>query len=185
MPYGNRNPQPGQWLKKLYREKLYRCQVAQIGNSIGYRLEDGREFKTSSGAGAAIRGGTCNGFVFWDLEQPVETSAVAVMAAVDLALEAGPQPPDVDLPVKSARVRQRKPKAAPAELPPAAAAKPSRRRAIPWIKRSAHQQNVPQGSIRYFCDGCCGNFEQSGDGLPEQCPSGHPAHGYKSERMLA
>src|SRR3990172_2351136 len=52
-----------------YKGQTHHAEVVQTEEGIRYRLEDGREFKSPSSAGAAIfgEGRTCNGWAFWSL----------------------------------------------------------------------------------------------------------------------
>ena len=69
MPIENRNLEPGTRLVGRYKGQTYHAEVVQTEEGIRYRLEDGREFKSPSSAGAAIfgEGRTCNGWAFWSL----------------------------------------------------------------------------------------------------------------------
>ena len=69
MPIENRDLKPGTKLVGRYKGQSYHAGVAQTEEGVRYRLEDGREFKSLSSAGAAIfgEGRTCNGWAFWSL----------------------------------------------------------------------------------------------------------------------
>jgi hypothetical protein len=56
----------------------YRCDVlAGEEGRARYRLTDGREFRTPSGAGSAVMGGVaCNGWRFWNVAGPEKTKPV-------------------------------------------------------------------------------------------------------------
>ena len=69
MPIENRNLKPGTRLVGRYHKQQYKCEVVEReGGKLGYRLEDGREFKSPSAAGMAITGHACDGWVFWSIE---------------------------------------------------------------------------------------------------------------------
>jgi hypothetical protein len=75
MAIENRNLAVGTKLSVRYKKQLYTAEVVQGEDGIRFRLEDGREFKSPSAAGAAVKGGgkTCDGWKFWSLagsEQP-------------------------------------------------------------------------------------------------------------------
>ena len=52
-----------------YKGQTHHAEVVQTEEGVRYRLEDGREFKSPSSAGAAIfgEGRTCNGWAFWNV----------------------------------------------------------------------------------------------------------------------
>lgn len=69
MPIEDRNLKAGTKLVTRYKGDDYRCEVAQTKDGLRYRLPDGKEFKTPSGAGKHIRGGKeTNGWDFWSVE---------------------------------------------------------------------------------------------------------------------
>ncbi len=63
----DRRLKAGTVLAGRYKGRAWRCAVvAGEDGEVRYRLEDGREFKTPSGAGSAVMGGVaCNGWRFW------------------------------------------------------------------------------------------------------------------------
>ncbi len=63
----DRNLTPGTTLVRRYKGKEHRAKVvAGKDGNLRYRLADGRQFKSPSGAGSAVMGGAaCNGWVFW------------------------------------------------------------------------------------------------------------------------
>ena len=71
MAITNRNLAVGTKLAVRYKKQLYTAEVVQGEDGIRYRLADGREFKSPSGAGAAIKGSgkTCDGWKFWSLAE--------------------------------------------------------------------------------------------------------------------
>lgn len=74
MSIANRKLKPGTKLVAKHKGKEYRCQVeAGKDGKVRYRLKDGREFGSPSGAGSAVMGGTaCNGWRFWTVAAAVE-----------------------------------------------------------------------------------------------------------------
>ncbi len=70
----------GTVLVARHKGKEHRCEVlAGEEGRVRYRLEDGREYRTPSGAGSAVMGGVaCNGWRFWSVaagEQGVKAEA--------------------------------------------------------------------------------------------------------------
>ncbi len=65
----DRKLKAGTVLAAKYKGKEHRCEVvAGEAGRVRYRLADGREFTSPSGAGSAVMGGTaCNGWRFWSL----------------------------------------------------------------------------------------------------------------------
>ena len=74
----DRKLRPGTKVVARHKGKDHRCEVvAGEEGRVRYRLTDGREFKTPSGAGSAVMGGVaCNGWRFWSLAGPEETKPV-------------------------------------------------------------------------------------------------------------
>ena len=69
MAIENRDLEPGTKLIAKYKKEEYRAEV--IGGEegkVGYKLADGREFKSLSSAGTAITSKACNGWAFWSIE---------------------------------------------------------------------------------------------------------------------
>ncbi len=68
MSIENRNLKAGTKLVAKYKGKDYSAEVVKTKDGLGYRLADGREFKSPSSAGSAVMGGSaCNGWRFWTL----------------------------------------------------------------------------------------------------------------------
>jgi len=63
----NRKLRPGTKLVGRHKGREHRAEVVTgEKGEVRYRLSDGREFKTPSGAGSAVMGGVaCNGWRFW------------------------------------------------------------------------------------------------------------------------
>lgn len=70
MAIENRNLAVGTKLTARYKKETYRAEVVQaMEEGLKYRLSDGREFKSPSGAGMAVLGGmACNGWRFWSVD---------------------------------------------------------------------------------------------------------------------
>ena len=43
------------------------------------------------------------------------------------------------------------------------------------ISRTPNQKGVPEGQVRWFCNGCMASFVVEGPDEPEACPQGHRA----------
>src|SRR6266545_5137839 len=81
MAITDRNLTAGTKLWAKYKGEVHRAEVVahadDHGNeTIAYRLSDGREFKSPSAAGGAVfgEGRTCNGWAFWTVGEPPETT---------------------------------------------------------------------------------------------------------------
>ena len=69
MAIKDRNLTPGTRLRARYKREMYSCEVVETEAGVRFRLADGREFMSVSGAGAAVMGGiACNGWLFWSCE---------------------------------------------------------------------------------------------------------------------
>ena len=70
MPIANKKVKPGTVLIARYKGKEHRAEVVKTKEGLRYKLKDGREFKSPSSAGAAVKGGgkTCDGWEFWSVE---------------------------------------------------------------------------------------------------------------------
>lgn len=74
MPIENRNLRPGTRLVATYKKKTYLAEVVKgEEGKVKYRLQDGQEFKSPSAAGVAITSKACNGWMFWNVEEGVES----------------------------------------------------------------------------------------------------------------
>ena len=53
-----------------YKGREHRAEVVKTKEGLRYKLKDGREFKSPSAAGVAVKGGgkTCDGWEFWSVE---------------------------------------------------------------------------------------------------------------------
>jgi hypothetical protein len=81
--------EPGTVLVARYKGAEHRAEVvAGEEGKVGYRLADGREFKSPSAAGSAVMGGiACNGYRFWSLQ--TDASATPAGAARTRKSKAG------------------------------------------------------------------------------------------------
>lgn len=72
----NRKLKPGTRLVARHKARDYEAVVVVgEGGKLRYRLKDGREFKTPSGAGSAVMGGVaCNGWRFWSVAAPAQAA---------------------------------------------------------------------------------------------------------------
>src|SRR6266545_5464525 len=84
MAIEDRNLTAGTKLWAKYKGEVHRAEVVahadEHGNeTIAYRLSDGREFKSPSAAGGAVfgEGRTCNGWAFWTVGEPPETTSAS------------------------------------------------------------------------------------------------------------
>ena len=70
MPIADRKLKPGTVLVARYKGEEHRAEVVKTKEGLRYKLKDGREFKSPSSAGAAVKGGgkTCDGWEFWSVE---------------------------------------------------------------------------------------------------------------------
>jgi hypothetical protein len=164
MTIQDRNLKPGTRLVARYHKQQYKCEVVEReGGKPGYRLEDGREFKSPSAAGTAITGKACNGWAFWSLEASAapaakegETAAADAAVATAEANEAGAE----------------KKTEGPATSP--AAGKGEATASKRPISRVPNQKGVPKGQIRWHCYECGKSFLAPSDKTPESCPLEHP-----------
>ncbi len=165
MPIENRDLKAGTKLVAKYHKTLYRAEVLEGENGkVRYKLEDGREFKSSSAAGMAITNKACNGWAFWSVEtalttpaQPTETSQTSAentpaAANTDAAAPPAPTPQE----------------AAPVATEPAAPAKK------PFFKLP-NQKGAPEGQTRWFCKECGKSYLAPAGETPKTCPQGHGA----------
>lgn len=191
MAIQDRNLTPGTRLMARYRKQQFRCEVVvRDGGKLGYRLEDGREFKSPSSAGTAITGKACNGWAFWNMETstaPVEPETETPDAAGTVTT---PRPEDTDSaqevgspPAEGTKVdnefemdtttnqeeKQEEPPAAPA---PVRDESPTAKRRF---SRVPNQKGVPEGQTRWHCYDCGKSFLAPTDQAPEACPLPHPA----------
>src|SRR5438045_1133076 len=71
MVLADRNLRPGIRLRARYKGETHSCEVFEAEKGVRFRIPDGRDFRSVSGAGTAVMGGiACNGWAFWSLEDP-------------------------------------------------------------------------------------------------------------------
>lgn len=149
MAIQDRNLQPGTTLVARYHKIPYTCEVIDGGDGkLRYRLADGKEYKSPSAAGMAITGKACNGWAFWSLEQEAAPAETATEADVDADAEAEPAGDAAEEPVLPVSYR---------------------------IYKTPNQKGVPEGQVRWHCDGCAGSFLAPSGEKPQACPYQHQA----------
>jgi len=163
MTIQDRNLKPGTRLVARYHKQQYQCEVVEReGGKLGYRLEDGREFKSPSAAGTAITGKACNGWAFWS----VETSPAPAVPEAERtnAPEAPAGPLAEDSEVGGEEKKAITPASSKVELPA------GKRR----FSRVPNQKGVPEGQTRWHCYECGQSFLAPTGKTPESCPLEHP-----------
>ena len=149
MAIENRDLPPGTRLEATYKQTRYVCRVeAEEDGRLAFVLEDGKRFSSPSAAASSVMNGqAANGWRFWSLEG-VEPKATT--------------------------------KEKPARTSPQAITKTDARRTRSarktkhrMIRPSEHQEDVPEGQVRYWCDACMKSFLGFAGAEPEQCPEGH------------
>jgi hypothetical protein len=66
---------PGLTLQARYKGETFHAEAVTVDDRLRYRLADGREFRSPSGAGRAVMGGiACNGWRFWTAADTSATS---------------------------------------------------------------------------------------------------------------
>ena len=74
MAIQDRNLSVGTKLYARYKGATHTAEVVDKEGKPGYRLADGREFKSPSAAGTAITGLACNGWAFWSVGDGAENT---------------------------------------------------------------------------------------------------------------
>ncbi len=70
MPLTREQVTVGTRLSGRYKQEDFTATVVQTLQGLRYRLADGRQFRSPSGAGRAVMGGVaCNGWRFWSLAE--------------------------------------------------------------------------------------------------------------------
>ena len=163
----DRNLKPGTRLVARYHKQQYKCEVVERdGGTLGYRLEDGREFKSPSAAGTAITSKACNGWAFWSVETSpapaapeAETASTQTDAVAAITEDSG----------VGGEEKKEEPVITPA--PPKVESTAGKKR----FSRVANQRGVPEGQTRWHCYECGKSFLAPSDKTPESCPLPHPA----------
>ena len=167
MPIENRNLTAGTKLIGKYHKQTYRAEVIEgEDKKLKFKLEDGREFKSPSGAGMAITNHACDGWAFWSLE-------TAQTAAAELQPEA-----PAEIVAEDAQTAEELATLKPAATEPEATAPAAEEPAIAEKKskiiyRLPNQKGVPAGSTRWYCKECGESFLQDIGVTPKNCSAGH------------
>src|SRR5207249_8829147 len=74
MAIQDRNLSIGTKLYARYKGQTHTAEVIEKEGGTAYRLPDGREFKSPSAAGTAIMEKACNGWAFWSVGEPGEST---------------------------------------------------------------------------------------------------------------
>ena len=156
MPIHDRNLKAGSKLIGKYHKQSYKCEVMEVEGKLRFRLEDGREFKSTSAAGMAITGHPCDGWVFWS----VETASVAPATEVQQT-ETQPEPIVQATPSPET--------ATSSESAPVLESTPVNFFKMEW------QKAVPKGQTRWHCNICNKHFLAPAGTTPDTCPQGHKA----------
>jgi hypothetical protein len=168
MTIENRNLQPGTRLVGRYHKQQYKCEVVEReGGKLGYRLEDGREFKSPSAAGMAITGHQCDGWIFWTID--TTPAPAAQKGETDTTRTDGATAITEDKKVGGEEQKKEE---------PAITSTPSKAE-LPAVKRSffrtPNQRGVADGQVRWYCPECGKSFLADIGMLLKACPQGHQA----------
>lgn len=200
MPIEDRNLKPGMKLTARYHKQIHKAEVIEEDGKLRYRLEDGRIFKTPSGAGIAVTLHACDGWHFWS----VETPAAPAPDATPTTPPAGPTSESPQEGLQTPTATETKPQVNPAteaapapetaraeepqavttlaaeptsqeettsEAAPAEEPGPAKKR----IFRLPNQKGAPEGQTRWYCHDCGKSFFAPTGETPETCPQGHKA----------
>ena len=151
MAITNRDLPEGARLVANYKRQTFVCTVK--------KGEDGRRFKSPSSAASAVMGGSAaNGWRFWSLEGEAPATEPAAEK---------PKAKGKSVGERSFAEARRQDEAA---KPRKANGKNGK-----LISRTPNQKGVPEGQVRWFCNGCMASFVVEGTDEPEACPQGHRA----------
>jgi len=168
MPIKDRNLNTGTQLVARYHKQSYSCEViGGEGGKLRYRIADGREFKSLSGAGMAITSKACNGWTFWSVETATAAHALQlttnyllepqeIVEAAKITLDKGGQPDETSAPTQT-------------PVPTTEGPGPGKKR----IFRLPNQKGVPVGKTRWYCHDCGKSFLADPSEIPQYCPQGH------------
>lgn len=162
MTITNRTITPGAIFKARHRGVLYSAQACSMDDPAVITFDlvgTGKNFATLSGAGRAVTGHACNGWVFWTPEVEFDD----LRAKRDAAREDAHQRDVAATEAKAAKVAE------------AVKAAPEAPRIVKVIKRVPNQNGAPAGMVRWHCTDCMGSFYEAAGTTPAQCPKGHPA----------
>jgi hypothetical protein len=147
MPIKDRNLSVGTKLIGKYHKQTYSVEVIQgEKGKLLYRLQDGREFKSPSGAGMAITSHACDGWKFWSVETEETAPTETTVETLTQHTEDVPTAP-IPTPVKKAKS----------------------------IFRAPNQKGIPSGQTRWYCKDCGESFLADMGTIPDTCPQGHKA----------
>ena len=155
MPIHNRNLKAGTKLIGKYHKQSYTCEVVEVEGKFRFRLEDGREFKSTSAAGMAITGHPCDGWVFWS----VQTSEEATTSEIQPEIE----PEQVEQTAPSP------------DTEATTAGESAASQTAPNFFKMEWQKAVPKGQTRWHCNLCNKHFLAPAETTPDTCPQGHKA----------
>src|SRR6266508_2540854 len=106
MAIQDRNLSVGTKLYARYKGETYTAEVVEKEEATLFRLSDGREFKSPSAAGTAITEKACNGWAFWSVGEPGESTGPVT------SIKARPAAKVTPAPKPAAKRRERKGKTA-------------------------------------------------------------------------
>src|SRR5208283_2202191 len=133
----NRNLTTGTRLTAHYHKQSHTCEVTEKEGKPSYKLEDGREFKSSSAAGTAITGGACNGWAFWSLETTQDANSSEIQTE--------------EVTITEANTTKETAATADVEVKPDEVQKTG-------TYKMRNQKGSPQGQVRWFCYDCAEPF---------------------------
>ncbi len=151
MAIEDRNIAAGTHLEAVYKKSRYVCVVeADEDGKLAFVLEDGKRYKSPSSAASAVMGGSAaNGWRFWSVEG--ETRGATTNAS---------EPRTKANSAKSTAKPARKPRS-------------QTKAAYRIIRPTEHQEDLPEGQVRWWCDACMDSFFVFAGEEPTQCPNGH------------
>ena len=92
MAIQDRNLSVGTKLYARYKGQTHTAEVIEKEGGTAYRLADGREFKSPSAAGTAVTGLACNGWAFWSVGEPGESTGPVTSTKTRPAAKITPAP---------------------------------------------------------------------------------------------
>ena len=147
-----RNLKAGTKLIGKYHKQPYTCEVVEVEGKLRFRLEDGREFKSTSAAGMAITGHPCDGWVFWSVQSSEEASATEIQQTETQQVETQESPQIASAPEAETTT--------PAEPVSTSKSVPMNFFKMEW------QRAVPKGQTRWHCNICNKHFLAPPDRRP-------------------
>ena len=111
MPIENRELAAGTRLVARYKKQDRACEVVETAEGVRYQLDDGTEHRSPSSAGKAVTGGSCNGWVFWSVEDTEKPKREPKPKAEKPKEEPAAKPAKSNVPPKKgAKTKRTKPK---------------------------------------------------------------------------